>query len=65
MSTTIGLGYSTVDDSEIYTELKSITEKFGYGLLNGIEHSEPDVRFGLEVMQTNENWKNLHFLQSP
>ena len=64
MSTTIGLGYLTIDNSEIYAELKSIAEKFGYGFLNGIEYSESDVRPGLEVMQKNENWKHILFLQS-
>ena len=65
MSTTIDLGYLTIDNSEIYTELKFIAEKFGYGLFNGIEYSESDVCPGLEVMQKNENWKHILFLQSP
>ncbi|WP_111641630.1 hypothetical protein [Marinimicrobium alkaliphilum] len=65
MSTTIGIGYSTIDDSEIYPELKLIAEKFGYGLLNGVEHSESNVRSGLEIMQKNENWMNVLFLQFP
>lgn len=65
MSTTIGFGYSTVDDGEIYTELKAVAENFGYGLLNGIKSSESDVRSGIEIMQENENWNNVRFLQSP
>ncbi len=64
MSTTIGLGYSVQDD-DLFIELKSVAEKFGYGLLKGIECSESDVRSGLEVAQKNEGWEQLIFLQSP
>ena len=64
MSTTIGLGYSLQDD-DLFIELKSVAEKFGYGLLEGIEYSESDVKSGLEVAQKNGGWEQLLFLQSP
>lgn len=64
MSTTIGLGYSA-QDGDFFIELKSIAEKFGYGLLKGIECSESDVKSGLEAAQKNEGWEELLFLQSP
>lgn len=65
MSTTIGLGYSTEDNVDLFDDLKALADKFGYGLLNGIEYSEPDVKSGLEVAQKNEGWEHLLFLQSP
>jgi len=65
MSTTIGLGYSTSNGREIFSEILLIAEKFGYGILNGIEFAERDVRSGLQIMQKNENWLQLLFLQSP
>ncbi len=65
MSITIGIGYSAEDDSGLFDDLKALADEFGYGLLNGIEYSESDVKFGLEVAQKNEGWKHLFFLQSP
>lgn len=64
MSTTIGIGYSVQND-DLFIELKSIAEKFGYGLLRGIECSELDVKSGLGVAQKNEGWEQLLFIQSP
>lgn len=61
MSTTIGLGYSTSNGREIFSEILLIAEKFGYGILNGIEFAERDVRSGLQIMQKNENWLQLLF----
>ena len=65
MSTTIGFGYNANDGVYLFDDLKSLAEKFGYGLLNGIENSESDVRSGLEFAQRNQGWANLVFLQSP
>lgn len=65
MSTTIGLGFSAADENGIFDELRLLSEKYGYGLLNGIEFAESDVRSGLEVMKKNEGWKHLYILQSP
>lgn len=65
MSTTIGLGYSVKDDSALFDDLKALANKFGYGLLRGIEYAESDMKFGLEVAQKNEGWEHLLFLQSP
>jgi len=65
VSTTIGLGYSTENNIDLFDDLKVLADKFGYGLLNGIEYSEPDVKTGLEVAQKNEGWEHLLFLQSP
>lgn len=65
MSTTIGLGYSTKNHVDLFDELQALANKFGYGLLNGIEYSELDVRSGLEIAQKNEGWEHLLFLESP
>ena len=65
MSTTIGLGYSTDSDIDLFSDLQALAEKFGYGLLNGINYAESDVRAGLEVAQKNEGWEHVLFLQSP
>lgn len=65
MSTTIGLGFSAEDDSGLFDDLKALADTFGYGLLSGIEYSESDVKSGLEVVQKNEGWKHLIFIQSP
>jgi hypothetical protein len=65
VSITIGFGYSVEESADIYDELKALAEKFGYGLLNGIEYSEEDVRSGLEIAQKTEGWEQLVFLQSP
>ena len=64
MSTTIGFGYSFQNEDAFYS-FKSLAEKFGYGVLKGIEYSESDVRSGLEVAQRNEGWDQLILLQSP
>lgn len=65
MSTSIGFGYKTRDGNNLFHDLKVLAEKFGYGLLNGIERSESDVRSGLSVALKNQGWTNLVFLQSP
>lgn len=65
MSTTIGLGYSTQCTNDLFEEIKILAYKFDYGLLRGIEHSESDVRSGIEIAQQNEGWEHLLFLQSP
>jgi len=65
VSTTIGLGYSAKDDGGLFDDLKALADEFGYGLLSGIEHSESDVKLGLEVAQKNEGWEHLLFLQAP
>ena len=65
MSTTIGLGYSAENDDDLFDDLKVLADEFGYGLLRGIEHSESDVKPGLEVAQENQGWECLLFLQSP
>ena len=64
MSTTIGFGYM-IRDSDPFIELKSTAERFGYGLLKGIDSAESDVKSGLAVAQRNEGWEQLLFLQSP
>ena len=65
MSTTIGFGYSAEDNIDLFDDLKALAGKFGYGLLNGMEYAESDVKCGLEVAQKNEGWEHLFFLQSP
>ncbi len=65
MSTTIGLGYSSACNAGLFHDVRILAEKFGYGLLNGISYAESDVREGLEVVQKNEGWEHLFFLQSP
>lgn len=65
MSITIGFGYSAENYDGLFDDLKALADEFGYGLLSGIEHSESDVKFGLEVAQKNEDWERLLFLQSP
>jgi hypothetical protein len=65
MSTTIGLGYSTSNGREIFSEILLIAEKFGYGILNGIEFAERDVRSGLQIMQKMKIGCNCFFCSRP
>ncbi len=65
MSTTIGFGYSTDNNTDLYDDLKILADKFGYGLVNGPNFAEPDVKDGVEVAQKNKGWKYIHLLQSP
>ena len=65
MSTTIGIGCSCPDRNDVFEELQVLAGKFGYGLLNGIDHAESDVRGGLQVAKENEGWECLMLLQSP
>jgi hypothetical protein len=65
VSTTIGFGYSSDSNDDLFSDLQALAEKFGYGLLNGIDYAELDVRDGLEVAKKNVAWEHLLFLQSP
>jgi hypothetical protein len=67
MSTTIGIGYSTYDKDrdDFFSQLIPAANKFGYGLLHGINYAEKDVRRGLEIAQRNQGWDQVLFLQSP
>lgn len=65
MSTTIGFGYSTQDEVDLYESLKAIAENYGYGIYEGIKYAEPDVRAGLEIAKKNEDWKHIILLQYP
>lgn len=65
MSTSIGFGYSSKGNADLFNELRELAFKFDYGLLNNIESSELDVRAGLEIAQKHEGWEYLVFLQSP
>jgi len=64
MSTTIGIGYSSYDVNLVY-KIRVLTDRFGYGLLNGINFAEADVKEGLEAAKESEGWEHLVFLQSP
>lgn len=65
MSTTVGLGYSSSCDTDIFHDFQGLADKFGYGLLNGISCAESDVRGGLETAQKREGWEHILLLQSP
>ena len=65
MSTTIGIGYTPKNNVDLYEDLKVLACKYGYGLLNGIECAELDMRSGLEGAQKCEGWEHVLFLQSP
>jgi len=65
MSTIIGLGCSSCCDSVLFHDIQVLADKFGYGLLNGIDCAEHDVRDGLETTKENEGWDYVFFLQSP
>lgn len=65
MSITIGFGYSCNDNSALFEQLKTLADKFDYGLLSGIEYCELDVKDGLEIAKKNEGWEYVSFLQSP
>lgn len=65
MSTAIGIGYSTANDTNLFNELKALAKKFDYGLLDGIEYSELDMKSGLEIAKKSQGWEHIHFLQSP
>ncbi|VAW62713.1 hypothetical protein MNBD_GAMMA08-1241 [hydrothermal vent metagenome] len=65
MSTTIGIGCSPKNNIKYIDDLKALVDRFGYGLYDGIEFSEPDVKSGLVMAQKNEGWEHLLFLQSP
>ena len=65
MSTTIGIGYSTHDGSDLFEDLKLLANKYGYGLLNGLKYAELDMRAGVEIAQRHMKWQRVVFLQSP
>ncbi len=65
MSTTIGIGYSTQDGSDLFGDLKTLAAKYGYGLLNGLKHAESDMRLGAEIAQKHLGWQHVVLLQSP
>tara|TARA_R110000823_G_scaffold170024_1_gene302520 strand:+ start:688 stop:1200 length:513 start_codon:yes stop_codon:yes gene_type:complete len=65
VSTTIGLGYSAPSNADPFNDIKVIAERFGYGLLNGIDYAESDVRGGLENTKEIEGWDHLLLLQAP
>jgi hypothetical protein len=65
MSTTIGIGYSTHDESDLCDSLKLLANKYGYGLLNGLQYAESDVRSGIEIAQKHMGWQKVVLLQSP
>lgn len=65
MSTTIGIGYSTKDGSDLFGDLKTLASKYDYGLLNGLEHAESDMRLGAEIAQKHLGWRHVVLLQSP
>ncbi len=65
MSITIGIGYSCKDNVPLFELVKVLADKFDYGLLNGMEYCELDVKSGLEIAKKNEGWEYVSFLQSP
>lgn len=65
MSVTVGVGYALNSNRDLYSELQPIATKLEYGLLNGIEYSESDIKPGLEIAKRNEEWENILLLQSP
>jgi len=65
MSTTIGIGYSSVDNTNLSEKIELLANSFGYGLLSGIGNAESDVKDGLEIAVEHEGWEHLLFLQSP
>ena len=65
MSTTIGMGYNSKNGQDLYPLLRTIAGTYGYGLLDGIEYAELDMRSGLEEAQKHMGWNRLLLLQSP
>lgn len=65
MSITIGMGYCNEDNDNLPHRIRTLADKFGYGVLIGIDYAEADVRGGLEVAKKNSGWDHILFLQSP
>lgn len=65
MSTTIGIGYSPIPGENFFHKLEELSNKFGYGLLDGVSHAEADVLEGLEITKNRQGWENIALLQSP
>ncbi len=65
MSTTIGIGYSTRDGSNLFEDLKALATKYEYGLLDGLQYAESDMRLGAEIAQRHLGWQYVALLQSP
>lgn len=65
MSTMIGIGYSAHDGTDLFDHLKALANKYDYGLLNGLNHAEADMRSGAEVAQRHLGWQHVVLLQSP
>ncbi|MCP1674018.1 hypothetical protein J2T57_001117 [Natronocella acetinitrilica] len=65
MSTTIGLGYCSQKNADIFPAALKVATSFGYGLLDGIVYAEPDVVAGLSGVSRIEGWDKVLFLQAP
>jgi len=65
MSTTIGFGYSTEGNVDLFNELQTLSNKYDYGLFSGIDPEEVDICDGVVTAQKNEQWDRVLFLQSP
>jgi len=65
VSTTIGFGFHVKLDAVSLAALERLANAFDYGLAEGIEHAENDMRTGLQVAQRHRTWKQVVFLLSP
>lgn len=65
MSTTIGLAYSSTNSADLFNEVESLANTYGYGLVDGLDAAEEDAISGIRNAMKTFSLRLVHLLQSP